>query len=98
MTGDCQTGDTSGDDGRTVNFHSSRIRTARSLHADGAPDMGKLISLDAGMVCQNGVWKTYKDARKEKGKGAANRRQTRRGRQAPCNARRRSHAWCRALV
>ena len=48
MTGDRQTGDTSGDDDQSVSLRSSCIRAARPPHADGVPDAGKLVSLNAG--------------------------------------------------
>ncbi|CAP55487.1 hypothetical protein GDI1544 [Gluconacetobacter diazotrophicus PA1 5] len=55
MTGDRQTGDTSGDDDQSVSLRSSRIRAARSAHADGVQDAGKLVSLNAGVVHRNGI-------------------------------------------
>lgn len=48
MTGDRQTGDTSGDDDPSVSVHSSCIRAACPPHAGGVPDAGKLVSLITG--------------------------------------------------
>lgn len=48
MTGDRQTGDTSGDDDQSVSLRSSCIRAACPPHANGVPDAGKLVSLNTG--------------------------------------------------
>lgn len=133
MTGDRQTGDTSGDDDQSVSLRSSCIRAARPPHADGVPDAGKLVSLNTGSFIervfegapkatqnrcggtadafrsrceaprcpgtkrtrQEDGWKSWLE-REEKETGK--RPSAGCGQHAHCNARRRSHARCRALV
>lgn len=70
MTGNCQSDDAPGDDDGSVSLRSSCIRAARPAPADGVPDAGKLVSLNAGSFVGMVSKAAPKTTRKRRG-GAA---------------------------